>query len=116
MTIRQISHRNTASASRRLLRPHNYVVSPRRLKLAQSFVTELLDSFEVIPVVTGCELIISRLVFTRPVLITARQEDRGEQAYDGEQTRVAWTFASDSSRRFVHVHDPHSLKSFEARL
>jgi hypothetical protein len=44
------------------------------------------------------------------------QEDRREQAYDGEKTRVAWTFAVVSGRRFIHVHDPHSLKSFEAHF
>jgi hypothetical protein len=38
---------------------------------AQGFAAELTDAFEVIPVVTGGELIISRLVFTRFVLITA---------------------------------------------
>ena len=38
---------------------------------AQGFAAELTDAFEVIPVVTGGELIISRLVFTRLVLITA---------------------------------------------
>ena len=37
---------------------------------AQGFAAELTDAFEVIPVVTGRELI-SRPVFTRLVLITA---------------------------------------------
>jgi hypothetical protein len=43
-----------------------------------------------------------------------RQEDRREQAYDGEQTRVAWTLAAAIGRPFIHMHDPHSLKSLEA--
>jgi len=38
---------------------------------AQGFAAELTDAFEVISVVTSGELIISRLVFTRLVLITA---------------------------------------------
>jgi len=37
----------------------------------QGFAAEFADAFEVIPVATGDELIISRLVFTRFVLITA---------------------------------------------
>jgi hypothetical protein len=37
---------------------------------AQGFTAELTDAFEVIPVVTGGELI-SRIVFTRLVLTTA---------------------------------------------
>ena len=37
----------------------------------QGFATELTGAFEAIPVVTGGELIISRLVFTRLVLISA---------------------------------------------
>ena len=37
---------------------------------AQGFAAELTDAFEVIPVVTGGELV-SRPVFTRLVLITA---------------------------------------------
>ena len=37
----------------------------------QGFATESTGAFEFIPVVTGDELIISRLVFTRLVLITA---------------------------------------------
>jgi hypothetical protein len=48
--------------------------SPRRLAgdlAAQGFAAELTDAFEFIPVVTGRELIISRPVFTRLVLITA---------------------------------------------
>ena len=39
--------------------------------LAQGFAAELTDAFEVIPVVTGGELVISGLVFTRLVPITA---------------------------------------------
>jgi hypothetical protein len=38
---------------------------------AQRFVTDLLGAFEAIPVVTGGELIIPRLVFTKLVLISA---------------------------------------------
>ena len=38
---------------------------------AYGLATELADTFEAIPVVTGGELIISRPVFTRLVLITA---------------------------------------------
>jgi len=38
---------------------------------AQGFTTELTGWFEAIPVVTGGELIISRPVFTRLVLISA---------------------------------------------
>jgi hypothetical protein len=38
---------------------------------AQGFAAELTDAFEVIPVVAGGELIISRLVFTTLVFITA---------------------------------------------
>ena len=38
---------------------------------AQGFVAESTDALEVIPGVTGGELIISRLVFTKLVLITA---------------------------------------------
>jgi hypothetical protein len=41
---------------------------------AQGFAAELTDAFEVIPVVTGGELI-SRPVFTRLVLTTARKID-----------------------------------------
>src|ERR1700724_1631107 len=46
----------------------------RRLPCAratQGFATELTGAFEAVPVVTGGELIISRLVFTRLVLISA---------------------------------------------
>jgi hypothetical protein len=39
--------------------------------LAQGFAAEFADAFEVIPIVAGDELIISMLVFTRFVLITA---------------------------------------------
>jgi hypothetical protein len=35
------------------------------------------------------------------------QEDRREQAYDGEETSVAWTLAAASGRLFISVHDPH---------
>ena len=38
------------------------------------------------------------------------QEDRREQAYDGEETSVAWTLAAASGRLFISVHDPHSIK------
>jgi hypothetical protein len=38
---------------------------------AQGFAAESTDALEVIPAVTGGELIISRLVFTKLVLITA---------------------------------------------
>jgi hypothetical protein len=38
---------------------------------ARGFAADSTDAFEVIPVVTGDELIISRLVFTRLVLATA---------------------------------------------
>ena len=44
------------------------------------------------------------------------QEHRREQAYDGEQTRVAWTLGADSGRHFIPAHDPHFLTSFEAHL
>jgi len=44
------------------------------------------------------------------------QEHRREQAYDGDQTRVARTLAVDSGRYFIPAHDPHSLKSFEAHF
>jgi hypothetical protein len=40
-------------------------------RATQGFATELTGAFEAIPVVTGGELIISRPVFTRFVLITA---------------------------------------------
>jgi len=40
-------------------------------RATQGFATELTGAFEAIPVVTGGELIISRLVFTRLVLISA---------------------------------------------
>jgi hypothetical protein len=43
-------------------------VNPRA---TQGFATELTGAFEAIPVVTGGELIISRPVFTRFVLISA---------------------------------------------
>ena len=39
------------------------------------------------------------------------QEHRCEQAYDGEQTRVAWTLAGRLFIRVVRVHDRHSLRS-----
>jgi hypothetical protein len=82
---------------------------------AQGFAAELTDAIEFIPVVTGRELIISRPVFTRLVSHHCpRQEDRREQANDGEQTRVAWTLAAAIGRPFIHMHDPHSLKSLEA--
>ena len=42
---------------------------------AQGFAAELTDAFEVISVVTSGELIISRLVFTRLVLITAHAKN-----------------------------------------
>jgi hypothetical protein len=48
--------------------------SPRRLACdpaAQGFAAESTDAFEVIPVAAGGELIVSRPVFTRLVLITA---------------------------------------------
>jgi hypothetical protein len=45
-----------------------------------------------------------------------RHEDRREQTYDGEQTRVASTLAAADRRPFIHLHDPHSLKSLEAHL
>jgi len=55
--------------------------SPRRLsrrspavscaRATQGFATELTGTFETVPVVTGGELIISRLVVTRLVLISA---------------------------------------------
>ena len=38
---------------------------------AQGFAAESTDAFDVVPVVTGGELIVSRLVFTRLVLTTA---------------------------------------------
>jgi hypothetical protein len=38
---------------------------------AQGFAAELTDAFEVIPVVTGGELVISGPVFTRLIPITA---------------------------------------------
>ena len=40
-------------------------------RATQGFATELTGAFETVPVVTGGELIISRLVFTRLVLISA---------------------------------------------
>jgi hypothetical protein len=40
-------------------------------RATQGFATELTSAFEAVPVVTGGELIISRLVFTRLVLISA---------------------------------------------
>jgi hypothetical protein len=40
-------------------------------RATQGFATELTGAFEAIPVVTGGELIISRPVFTRFVLISA---------------------------------------------
>ena len=40
-------------------------------RATQGFATELTGAFGAIPVVTGGELIISRLVFTRLVLISA---------------------------------------------
>jgi hypothetical protein len=40
-------------------------------RATQGFATELTGAFEAVPVVTGGELIISRLVFTRLVLISA---------------------------------------------
>jgi hypothetical protein len=43
------------------------------------------------------------------------QEDRREQAYDGEETSVAWTLAAASGRLFISVHDPHSIKIFEGQ-
>jgi hypothetical protein len=43
------------------------------------------------------------------------QEDRREQAYDGEETSVAWTLAAASGRLFISVHDPHSTKMFEGQ-
>ena len=42
-----------------------------RARATQGFATELTGTFEAVPVVTGGELIISRLVFTRLVLISA---------------------------------------------
>jgi len=45
-----------------------------------------------------------------------RHEDRREQTYDGEQTRVASTLAAADRRPFIHLHDPHFLKSLEAHL
>jgi hypothetical protein len=44
-----------------------------------------------------------------------RQEDRREQAYDGDETSVAWTLAAASGRLFISVHDPHSIKIFEGQ-
>jgi len=43
------------------------------------------------------------------------QEDRREQAYDGEETSEAWTLAAASGRLFISVHDPHSIKMFEGQ-
>ena len=43
------------------------------------------------------------------------QEDRREQAYDGEETSVAWTLAAASGRLFISVHDAHSIKIFEGQ-
>jgi hypothetical protein len=43
------------------------------------------------------------------------QEDRREQAYDSEETSVAWTLAAASGRLFISVHDPHSTKMFEGQ-
>jgi hypothetical protein len=40
-------------------------------RATQGFATELTGAFEAVPVVTGGELIISRPVFTRFVLISA---------------------------------------------
>jgi hypothetical protein len=40
-------------------------------RAAHGFATESTRAFEAIPVVAGAELIISRLVFTRLVLISA---------------------------------------------
>jgi hypothetical protein len=50
-------------------RPHTF--SRLAARAAQGFVTELLGAFEAVPVVTGGELTIPRLVFTRLVLISA---------------------------------------------
>jgi hypothetical protein len=44
-------------------------------RATQGFATELTGAFEAIPVVTGGELIISRLVFTRFVLISAHAKN-----------------------------------------
>ena len=57
-----------ASASGQL-RPHSLLA--RAGGPAYGLATELADTFKAIPVVTGGELIISRPVFTRLVLITA---------------------------------------------
>jgi hypothetical protein len=47
-----------------------HAVLPSR-EIYSGFATELTGAFEAVPVVTGGELIISRLVFTRLVLISA---------------------------------------------
>ena len=47
-----------------------HAVLPSR-EIYSGFATELTGKFEAVPVVTGGELIISRLVFTRLVLISA---------------------------------------------
>jgi hypothetical protein len=44
------------------------------------------------------------------------QEHRRQQAYDGEQTRVAWTLAGRLCICVIRVHDPHSLKSLSLIL
>src|SRR5450631_1250998 len=44
------------------------------------------------------------------------QEDRREQAYDGEQTSVAWTLAAASGRLFISVHGPHSIKILRVNI
>jgi hypothetical protein len=45
-----------------------------------------------------------------------RQQDRREQAYDGEQASISWTLAAASGRLFISVHDPHSTKILEGQL
>jgi hypothetical protein len=67
-------HNGTTFAVRQLLaKALGLAISPAVscARATQGFATELTGAFEAVPVVTGGELIISRLVFTRLVLISA---------------------------------------------
>jgi hypothetical protein len=65
----------------------------------------LTGAFEAIPVVTGGELIISRLVFTRLVLISAHTKKIDANGHMmAKKTSVAWTLAAASGRLFISVH------------
>jgi hypothetical protein len=75
----------------------------------------LTGAFGAIPVVTGGELIISRLVFTRLVLISAHTKKIDANRHMMAK-KPAWTLAAASGRLFISVHGPHSIKVLRVNI